>query len=129
MTNRTNISSGSPYEPIFGFSRAVKVNNQVFVSGCTAIQSDGTVAGTGDPHIQALQALETIKNALEDAGAAMADVVRTRIYVTSMDYFDDVAKAHASYFSDIRPASTGVAVSALAHPDLLVEIEADAVIT
>ena len=128
MSSRTNISSGSPYESIFGFSRAVKVGKQIFVSGCTAIQSDGTVAGKGDPLTQSLKALETIETALAEARATMSDVVRTRVFTTDVNYFDDIAKAHAKYFSEIRPASTGLAVSALAHPDLLVEIEADALI-
>ncbi len=129
MATRKNISSGSPFEPAFGFSRAVKVGNQVFVSGSTAIQPDGSVAGVGDPYAQAVQALKTIEAALQQAGASMKDVVRTRIFSTNiMDHLDALAKAHSEVFGTIRPASTAVEVSRLAHPDLLIEIEADAVI-
>ena len=128
MTKRINISSQSPLEPIFGYSRAVKVGNQIFVSGSTSVQPDGSVVGEGDPERQAFEALKTIEKALAEGGATFADVVRTRIYVTNMDYLGAVAKAHASAFSEIRPASTGVEVSALARPELLVEIEADAII-
>ena len=129
MATRANISSGSPFEPTFGFSRAVKVGNMVFVSGSTAILPDGSVAGVGDPYAQAVQALKTIEGALEQAGASMKDVVRTRIFSTDlMGHLDALAKAHSEVFSSIRPASTGVEITRLAHPDLLIEIEADAVI-
>lgn len=128
MSSRINISSGSPLEPVFGYSRAVKIGNQIFVSGSTAVQSDGSVVGVGDAYVQAMAALETIETALKEGGATMADVVRTRVYVTSMDDLEAVSKAHAAYFHEIRPASTGVEVSRLARPELIVEIEADAVI-
>ncbi len=129
MATRQNISSGSPFEPTFGFSRAVKVGNMVFVSGSTAIQPDGTVAGVGDPYAQAVQALKTIESALQQAGASMKDVVRTRLFSTDLiDHLDALAKAHSEVFGTIRPASTGVEISRLAHPDLLIEIEVDAVI-
>ena len=126
MTSRTNISSGSPLEPVFGYSRAVRFGNLVFVSGSTAVQSDGSVVGVGDAYAQARAALKTIAAALEEAGASMRDVVRTRIYLTDMGDLDVVAKAHAEIFSEIRPASTGFEVTALARPELIVEIEADA---
>ena len=128
MTKRVNISSGSPLEPVFGYSRAVRVGNQVFVSGSTAIQPDGSVRGVGDAYAQACAALETIEAALREAGASFSDVVRTRIYVTNMGDLEAIAKAHVAAFGDVRPASTGVEVTALARPELIVEIEADAVI-
>ncbi|MGR8919492.1 MAG: RidA family protein [Gammaproteobacteria bacterium] len=128
MTTRRNISSGSPLESVFGYSRAVRVGNQVFVSGSTAVQPDGSVAGPGDAYAQARAALVTIEKALQEAGATMADVVRTRVYLTNMGDLEAVAKAHVAYFGDVRPASTGVEVTALARPELIVEIEADAVV-
>ncbi len=128
MPARKNISSGSPLEPIFGYSRAVKVGKHVFVSGTTAIQPDGTVAGGDDPYAQAIAALKTIETALAAAGATMQDVVRTRVFATDMSNFDGITRAHAEYFREIRPASTGVEVSRLARPEMLVEIEADAII-
>ena len=126
MSSRQNISSNSPLEPVFGYSRAVKIGNQVFVSGSTAVQSDGSIAGDGDVYAQAIAALETIRQALEAGGATLQDVVRTRVYLTNMGDLQEVARAHCEYFGDIRPASTGVEVTALARPELLVEIEADA---
>ncbi len=129
MATRKNISSGSPFEPTFGYSRAVRVGNMVFVSGSTAIQPDGTVTGVGDPYAQAAQALETIEKALVQAGGSMKDVVRTRIFSTDlMGHLEALSKAHSEVFGEIRPASTGVEIARLAHPDLLIEIEADAVI-
>ena len=129
MTARKNISSGSPYESKFGYSRAVRVGNMVFVSGSTAIQADGSVAGVGDPYAQAVETLNTIKQALQKAGASLDHVVRTRIYLTNLDHFEAILKAHAELFSTIRPASTLVEVNRLLNPEMLVEIEADAVIT
>jgi enamine deaminase RidA (YjgF/YER057c/UK114 family) len=128
MAERTNISSGSPFEPTFGFSRAVKVGQMVFVSGSTAIQSDGTVAGVGDAYTQTVETLRTIAQALQRAGASLQEVVRTRIFVTNINHFEAVQRAHAECFGTIRPASTLVEVSRLVHPDMLIEIEADAVI-
>lgn len=128
MTQRTNISSGSPLEPVFGYSRAVRVGDQVFVSGTTSVQPDGSVAGGSDPYAQAKAALETIEQALREAGASLNEVVRTRIYVTDMRDLDAVGRAHAEYFGDVRPACTGVEVTALARPGMIVEIEADAII-
>ncbi len=129
MATRTNISSGTPYEPIFGYSRAVKVGNMVFVSGSTAIQPDGTVAGVGDPHAQTVAALRTIEKALQQAGASLKDVVRTRMFATNLVHTDAIGKAHAQFFSSIRPASTLVEIARLVHPDMLIEIEADAVLS
>ncbi len=127
-SERQNISSGSPYEPTFGFSRAVKVGRQIFVSGCTAIQADGTIAGGGDPYAQAKAALATIETALAEAGASLADVVRTRVFVTSAEYYGAIEQAHGELFGAIRPASTFVVVSGLVRPEMLVEIEVDAVL-
>ena len=128
MPARKNISSNSPLESVFGYSRAVKMDNLVFVSGSTAVQPDGSVTGVGDPYAQAKAALVTIEAALKEAGATMADVVRTRVYLTNMGDLEAVAKAHVEYFGDVKPASTGVEVTALARPELIVEIEADAII-
>ena len=128
MSTRVNISSGAPYEPVFGYSRAVKVGKLVFVSGSTSIRPDGSVAGAGDAYTQSVETLKTIERALQQAGASFKDVVRTRIYVTNLGDLEAIGKAHVEVFGDIRPASTGVEVSRLVHPDMLVEIEADAVI-
>jgi enamine deaminase RidA (YjgF/YER057c/UK114 family) len=128
MATRTNISSEAPYEPIFGYSRAVKVGNMVFVSGSTAIQPDGTVAGVGDPHAQTVAALRTIEKALQQAGASLKDVVRTRMFATNLAHIGAIGTAHAQFFGNIRPASTLVEIARLVHPDMLIEIEADAVL-
>lgn len=128
MTQRQNISSNSPLESVFGYSRAVKLGNHVFVSGTTAIQPDGSVAGGDDPYAQAVAALKTIEKALHEAGATFEDVVRTRVFVTNMDDLEAISKAHGAVFGDIRPASTGVEISRLARPEMLIEIEADAFI-
>ena len=128
MMGRTNISSGSPFEPKFGYSRAVKVGNMVFVSGSTAIQPDGSVAGVGDPYTQTVETFKTIENALQQAGASFRNVVRTRIFITDINHFEAIQKVHVELFGSIRPASTLVEVPRLIHPDMLVEIEVDAVI-
>ena len=128
MPDRQNISSGSPYEPVFGYSRAVKVGDQIFVSGTVAWGDDGKVAGEGDMYAQAKQAIRNIEKALAQAGASLEDVVRTRTFVTDVSRFEEVAKAHGEAFGEIRPAATVVEVKALVDAVMLVEIEADAVV-
>ena len=126
-TKRLLVSSGSPYEPIVGFSRAVRVGNIVAVAGTTA-GSSGKPVAIGDPGAQTRAILETIAKALEDAGASLKDVVRTRVYLVDMAHFDAVGRVHGEFFGDIRPANTTLEVSAFVNQDYLVEIEVDAVI-
>jgi enamine deaminase RidA (YjgF/YER057c/UK114 family) len=128
MTDRRRISSGSPYEPRIGFSRAVRVGDTVYVSGTVAWGDDGKLVGVGDVYAQARQTIKNIEKALLEAGASLADVVRTRVYVTDISRLEDVARAHGEAFGEIRPASSMLEVSALAEPEMLVEIEAVAVI-
>ncbi len=127
MTERTRYSSGVIWEEKVGYSRAVKINNRIIISGTTAIE-DGKLVGEGDAYLQTVTILKKISRVLEQAGSRLEDVVRTRVYITDINLFEDVGRAHGEFFRDIRPAQTLVGISALVDPKMLVEIEAEAVI-
>lgn len=127
MGERVRISSGSAWEPVVGYSRAIRIGNRVEVAGTTAMK-DGEIVGVGDAYAQTVRALEIIKESLERVGARLSDVVRTRMFVTDISRWEEIGRAHGEFFRDIRPVATMVEVRALIEPELLVEIEAEAVV-
>lgn len=129
MTSRTNFSSGAKWEPIVGYSRAVRIGDIIEVAGTCAVDQDGNPVGKGDPYLQTKRILEIIQQAIENLGGNISEVIRTRIYVTQMGHWAEIGKAHGEVFSDIRPVTTMIEVSSLISSEYLVEIEATAILT
>lgn len=126
MRDRKKLSTGSKWEPIIGYSRAVQVENRIYVSGTTATNESGAIVGEGDPYAQTVQTLKNIEAALAKAGATLANVVRTRMFLTDISRWEEYGRAHGEFFKDVRPATTMVQVAKLIDPKMLIEIEADA---